>query len=139
MFQLRWKIDMHCPCYSEVAKNLKNAEAEYFGISNLTSTHDNAKCCSEELGSLLWENVLKSPYTTTDYREPRHFDSHNASNNTSAGERKNNALSTQNDLSDDISRTRTKLFKTMLFNVTKYIEDLRKSETNIGNYMYICF
>jgi hypothetical protein len=27
----------------------------------------------------------------------------------------------------------------MLFNVTKYIEDLRKSETNIGNYMYICF
>ena len=130
---------MHCPCYSEVAKNSKNAEAEYFGISNLTSTHDNAKCCSEELGSLLWENVLKSPYTTTDYREPRHFDSHNASNNTSAGERKNNALSTQNDLSDDISRTRTKLFKTMLFNVTKYIEDLRKSETNIGNYMYICF
>ncbi len=121
---LRLKTDIHCPCYAE------DAEGEYFGISNFTSVHE--KCYSKEVESVLWDKVLKLPHATESEdkvnKVAHNIDSHIAIKDlkTATAETQNNALS------NEISKTRTKLSKKVLLDMTKYIEDLMISEKNTG-------
>ncbi|XP_028414459.1 uncharacterized protein LOC114537597 [Dendronephthya gigantea] len=147
--QKKFKVDVHIPGSSSMVhgKNLNHVEMEYFGISNLRSEDISF---SGETESILWDNLLKSPFRTdskpTQEKDLQRVSFGKTVNDTkrclhmlsdyseTTVDGKRNELPQQG-LTDDSLKNNTFFCEDIWFDLTVFLEHLKTSE-QINGYSY---